>query len=1136
MSIPPLPFKVKTKISWAGEEDGDLGFIENEIVEVYSVVDDSWWNGKLRRNGAEGIFPKAYVEIIEDKLGHNSSSTSLVNTPTKPNTPLKQKTPIQDHEYDVRYRSSKSNTPVKANYSARYLPNRSQCVTKADMSYDYDDENNYHYNSSYDTIEFGNGNLRSSNPNPRKSRSSSKLMSYTNHPKNKHMHSSHSQEDLVLQREKEIEKFKILQQQQHYHIKKIQQLELQDNYRNSIAISPDIYHTSPSSKPRVKQFKPRPQSQVFQTPAPVLNGGNFSSLALVSKESPQNGKFISPKNGKNNLQLFNNHTIESFSPEVSPKPQKYVQNKYVEDCYETPQKANISVEDNYDEIAYKRQQLELELQQLKELEKSKQQQMKKNSYPNVKGSPYRSKAIQGDGVYDNSMTSSYVSEDLLSSKKNYQSKDDLGRKLTKLNTDEGLVDEYDKEDEDEEFGSPPPPPPPKYVKSRKPVQESYHISQPNEERGMQQSQMRDSYVRNVPYDADDFRFSGNSQNRIQLSDEEMLRLSQLHHEELKNSTKSLQSDVLNLSELSATSAGSFIRHKYDKELRYQQELKMKNLSIHDNNDDENNVELNGELKDINNKQLIDSIFQDKKSRHPNIFKKFLQKRKEDEIMNPIEQRFQNEESIDWATLKMDLNRMNSLTSQDKQLRTRRIVREEGSLIVKPLDYISEINTNETIGDMDSPSSLDISDIPFKKIDSFIEKYEISSDLNELISDISVKFNSSKLNQVRCLLLHLCKFHIIEEPGKILQIKPKLNKVLYKGEASVYQLNYIFKKLLDALRIPSEIVLGFWKKPNEFYHNEQYVVNHCWLSILIDNQFHIIDIYCFQNGSVCNIREDGKGFNEYYFMTEPLNLVSTHIPSIIDLQHVVPPIDQSIAFYLPRNYSGFYKNRLRYRNFNNALTRLKDLEFFELELEVPSDVELFTLVKTAKVTTNELSLCQIFWSNSKRIAKIKALLPEKESIGVLQIFAGEKGLQKHFDNVHELSIVIPLYHTGIYKPSKFVPRYPTVQSQNNDLYIKQPQTSKIVVKNAYNFEIWQYPSGGINSLSNLVNQDFKIVIESPSGKYFKLNKSDPTKPFGAYESNVKCQEVGLYRGLVIGDSGNSWYVFAQWDCVMGTVTN
>jgi len=358
-------------------------------------------------------------------------------------------------------------------------------------------------------------------------------------------------------------------------------------------------------------------------------------------------------------------------------------------------------------------------------------------------------------------------------------------------------------------------------------------------------------------------------------------------------------------------------------------------------------------------------------------------------------------------------------------------------------------------------------------------------------------------------------------------------VLQQGEATIYQINYLLKKVLDALRVPSEIVLGFWKKPNEFYHNEQYVINHCWLSVLIENQFLILDTFCFKNGSVSNIRNHPRGFNEYHFLTKPLNIVSTHIPSVIDLQHILPPVDQNIAFHLPRAYSGYYRSNLGFRNFNNALTRLKDLEFFELELNIPVDIELFTLVKTSKVTTNELSLCQIKWINNKRVAKIKALLPENESIGVLQIFAGPKGLQKHFDNIHELAIVIPLYHTGIYKPCKFVPKYPTVQSQNNDLYIKVPQTSRIQAKNSYNFEIEQYPAGGLSSGSGLMNHDFKIVIESPSGKYYKLSKADHSKPFGTYECNIKCQEVGLYRGLVIGDSGNSWYVFGQWDCVAGS---
>ncbi len=42
---PALPFKAKVVVSWAGEEEGDLGFLENEVVEVYLFVDDSWWSG-----------------------------------------------------------------------------------------------------------------------------------------------------------------------------------------------------------------------------------------------------------------------------------------------------------------------------------------------------------------------------------------------------------------------------------------------------------------------------------------------------------------------------------------------------------------------------------------------------------------------------------------------------------------------------------------------------------------------------------------------------------------------------------------------------------------------------------------------------------------------------------------------------------------------------------------------------------------------------------------------------------------------------------------------------------------------------------------------------------------------------------
>lgn len=1053
MSLPPLPFKVKTNVSWPGEEDGDLGFIENEIIEVYSIVDESWWTGKLRRNNAEGIFPKEYVDLIDDKYFPRSSSKSSLNNGSKPHTPVK--------DHGDSFRSSKNNYYSTSKINGK----KTNPLNNPNASFDYEDDYSYDTSFDYDRRRF-----RKLSPSP----------------KLKLKYSSH--DDLrEKEREREIENFRLLQQQQHYHIKKQQHVEqkrLQDKYRNSIdGVGQSFAYSKHKSKLQ------RPHSQYIHHGGDLMSSSNEADAKHNSySDFTEIKQQMTPTKYHS---YFQNNTIESFSPETSPAPQKrrnnnvgYMQEPFSPIGKENPLYEHEELEKSFDdELATTKRRLELELQRIKNLEKKKKMALSKSPQSNFKG--------YNDQVVENSGNSSYISEDLLSSKKNYQSKDDLGKKLSNYVTDEEADYHYDDDVDDDEPSSPPPPPPKRNIYGGE----------------------------RIPFDSDDFKYSVDND----MTEEEKFRYSQLQQEHLKNSIKSLQSDVLNLSELSATSAGSFMRHKYEKQLQFN-ESKLKGLSI-----EEDEPEEAPKL----DRSVMESVFEDKKK--PNFLLKFLKKKGNE---NLLEQKLQKDDEINWTTFKAELNRMNSLTTQDKQQRTRRITKEEAKLIIKPLDYVSDINVNETVGEIEDDDQI-ISDFlgtSFSKAEKFIANYNINGDFNELISDISVKFNASKVNQLRCVLLHLCKFRIIEESSKIKEVKPKLAEILQKGEGTIYQINYLFKKVLDALRIPSELVLGFWKKPNEFYHIEQFVVNHCWLSVLLEGKIYIMDILCYKSGSICNLRgTSDKNYNEHYFLTKPLSVISTHIPSCIDLQHVVPPVDQTIAFYLPRVYSGFHKNRLNFRNYNNALTRLKDLEIFELELDIPCDVELFTLIKTAKITTNDLSLCQIFWSKNKRIAKIKAVLPEKESIGVLQIFAGEKGLQKHFDNIHELAIVIPLYHTGNSKAGKFVPRFPTVQSQNNDIYIKHPQTNKIIAKSSYNFEIVQHPSMGINSGSGLMNKDFKIVIESPSGKYYKLTKED-SLPFGTYQTNVKCQEVGVYRGLVIGDSGNSWYVFAQWDCVAGTITN
>lgn len=547
--------------------------------------------------------------------------------------------------------------------------------------------------------------------------------------------------------------------------------------------------------------------------------------------------------------------------------------------------------------------------------------------------------------------------------------------------------------------------------------------------------------------------------------------------------KLLQSDVLNLLELSATSAGLFMRHKHDS---------------------------------IEADRMALLNLDDEPDKRRSLFR-MLRKKKPENLM---EQRLQADDQAEWQSMRRDFNRMNTLSLADKQQRTKRTVRGEANFIAKPLDFVTEINESETFG----PDGVTVRDLKVnsRKVAEFSERYTVQSDFNDLILDVSVKFGTWRPNEIRAILLHLCKFRILDEPERISQTKPRLAEVMLKGEATIFQLNYLFKKLLEALKIPAEVVLGFWKKPNEFYHDEQYVINHCWLSVMVETDmygngvFRLVDLMCFQNGSICN----KPGFNEHYFLAEPLDLVSTHIPLVIEFQHVCPPVDLNVAYHMPRSYSGWRKNGLSFVNFNNALTRMKDLEFFEADIAVPESVELFTLIKTARTTSNDYTLCQVYWHKNRRMAKIKAILPEKEDVGVLQIFAGPKGLQTHFDNIHELACVIPLYHFGQYKGARFVPRFPTIHSQAYDLYIRHPQLLSIVAKNSYNFEVDAHPSDPTQPVS-----DLKLVVESPSGKYTRLLLDGDT-----YRANIYANELGVFRGLVIGDSGSSWYVFAQWECV------
>ncbi|KAK6088186.1 SH3 domain-containing protein [Seiridium cupressi] len=65
---PPPPSKpiiahAKALYKYAAADDRDLSFERDDKIAVFEYMNDDWWMGKNQRTGAEGIFPKNYVEI-----------------------------------------------------------------------------------------------------------------------------------------------------------------------------------------------------------------------------------------------------------------------------------------------------------------------------------------------------------------------------------------------------------------------------------------------------------------------------------------------------------------------------------------------------------------------------------------------------------------------------------------------------------------------------------------------------------------------------------------------------------------------------------------------------------------------------------------------------------------------------------------------------------------------------------------------------------------------------------------------------------------------------------------------------------------------------------------------------------------
>jgi len=79
-SMPPLSHAV-AMYAYKGEDAGDLDLQPNDHIAVTEYMNAEWWKGKSSRTGREGIFPRSYVRVEEEKMMANGTGNDYGNMP-----------------------------------------------------------------------------------------------------------------------------------------------------------------------------------------------------------------------------------------------------------------------------------------------------------------------------------------------------------------------------------------------------------------------------------------------------------------------------------------------------------------------------------------------------------------------------------------------------------------------------------------------------------------------------------------------------------------------------------------------------------------------------------------------------------------------------------------------------------------------------------------------------------------------------------------------------------------------------------------------------------------------------------------------------------------------------------------------
>ncbi|CAL5871301.1 uncharacterized protein PFLUO_LOCUS5551 [Penicillium psychrofluorescens] len=434
--------------------------------------------------------------------------------------------------------------------------------------------------------------------------------------------------------------------------------------------------------------------------------------------------------------------------------------------------------------------------------------------------------------------------------------------------------------------------------------------------------------------------------------------------------------------------------------------------------------------------------------------------------------------VDWVQVRRDVNRASSPSRNERIERAERC-----QMLDHPVIYAVE-ELGETAEGDESIDGLPISEPTnfnapnlglVDKSARFVNSLPPMTNPMSLAQGYICRPYKSDVQRLRAIFTWVSEKIAWEEPVDGLDVD--LKRLLQAKRGTPQEIALLVNEMCAAVGLHSETIHGFLKTPGDTLDLDSLSrPNHWWNAILVDGEWRFMDCALANpTNPVRNkfITNSSAVAESWYFLARPLDICYTHVPMYPEAQHICPPISPDVLLALPTVCPPFFKLNAQFPDYDTSLIRLEGLEVMQIRLWVPADVECAAEVESPAFARDadgdffesgdivrKRALVQPDWHSGQKRITVKAVLPGDEGQGVLKVYAGKKGLMHSSRDIpHPLALALPILHTGENPPYEFVLRHPTPHAQRHDLYIMQPQCSRLAVNNTFVFAVRQHPSSG-----------------------------------------------------------------------------